>query len=584
MRLEKIMIRLQTKSNEDLSLSVQQVGDGITEIRIELNFKIETVPQMTKIKWNTKSSGSCMVWSPTEVYVHELKPNWNKSEAESRSAKGMPMQCYISAGGENVVMVSVMDVQTPMKIRSGIVEETGELEWELQLFSERTEALKRYNTVLRIDERRLPYELMIRETVLRWQMGYPSKAVSAAFDPVYSTWYSYHQTLSMELLNELKAAAELGMKTVIIDDGWQTDDSSRGYAYCGDWNIAKTKIPDIKAFADRVHALGMKVMLWYSVPFVGVCSKQWEHFKDKTLYEANGEFGVLDPRYPQVREFLASTYEQAIRDWGLDGLKLDFIDSFELREESCVSHMDMDILSVEKAVHALLAETYARLTVLKPDILIEFRQNYVGPIMLKYGNMLRAADCPMDAVTNRIRTINLRLTSGNAAVHSDMLMWDYEIETEIAAEQFINIMFSVPQISVRINELPEEHYAMLRFYLTLWLDNRKIITEGDIHAIHPEANYTLVYAEKDNCIVAAAYSDKLLRLGSQISYAVFVNGTGTEGLYLEAENTEYLFNIYNCMGCLIESGIAEQSFTKLAVPVSGIAVVKRGEYKNSNMI
>lgn len=255
------------------------------------------------------------------------------------------------------------------------------------------------------------------------------------------------------------------------------------------------------------------------------------------------------------------------------GLKLDFIDSFELREESCISHMD--ILSVEKAVRALLEEIYVRLTALKPDVLIEFRQNYVGPIMLKYGNMLRAADCPMDAVTNRIRTINLRLTSGNAAVHSDMLMWDYEVGTEIAAEQFINIMFSVPQVSVRINELSDEHYAMLRFYLTFWINNQKIITEGNIHAFHPEANYTFVYAEKDDCIVAVAYSDKQLYLGNQISYAVFVNGTGTIGLYLETENTEYSIDIYNCMGYLIGSGIAEKPITKLAVPVSGVAVVKR---------
>lgn len=575
MRLDKTMIRLHTKSNEELSLNIQSISAEVTDIKIELNFKIKTVPQMIKIKWNTKAAGSCMVWSPTEVYVHELKPNWNKSETESRSAKGMPIQCYISAGGENVVMVAVMDVQTPMIIRSGIVEETGELEWELQLFSARTEELQRYDTIVRIDERRIPYEKMIRETVALWQTGYTASADLTAFSPVYSTWYSYHQELSMELINELKAAAELGMKTVIIDDGWQTDDSSRGYAYCGDWRVAKNKISDIKAFVDEVHALGMKIMLWYSVPFVGVRSELWEHFKDKILYKTNGEFGVLDPRYPQVREFLVSAYEQAVSKWGIDGLKLDFIDSFELREESCISHMDMDILSVEKAMCALLEEVYASLTALRPDILIEFRQNYVGPVMLKYGNMLRAADCPMDAVTNRIRTINLRLTSGNAAVHSDMLMWDYEAETEIAAEQFINIMFSVPQISVRISELSDEHYAMLRFFLALWIHNQKIITEGNIHAFHPEANYTLVYAEKDDCIVAVAYSDKLLHLENQVSYVVLVNGTGTIGLYLETESTEYSVDIYDCMGGLIGSGIAEQAITKIDVPVSGVAVIKR---------
>jgi len=567
-------ITLHTKSSDTLILNVSSVANEITEIEIILNFKQAIIPEKTKIKWNTSAAGSYMAWSPLEVYMHGLSPNWQKSEAVSRSACGMPMQCYISACGENVVTVSADDVQTPMTIRSGVVEETGELAWELVLFSERTEMMTKYRTVLRIDERRIPYETMIRETAALWQKEYPPKINPYAFEPVYSTWYSYHQQLSPRLTDELKAAAELGMKTVIIDDGWQTDDNSRGYAYCGTWKVAKSKIPDIKAFVSEVHTIGMKVMLWYSVPFVGRYSEVWERFSGNMLYDTNGEYGTLDPRYPQVREYLVSVYEQAVREWGLDGLKLDFIDWFMFEQESCISHSDMDILSVEKAVRVLLKEIYMRLTAINPEILIEFRQKYVGPVMLTYGNMLRAADCPMDAVTNRIRTVNLRLTSAQAAVHSDMLMWNYEDSVESAANQFINILFSVPQISVRINELSEKHYAMLRFYLALWKRNRKTITEGTIHALHPEANYTLVYAQKDGRVVAAAYGDKLLRLDSQVNDAVFINGTGTAGLYLETGEKKYSFDIYNCMGRLIERGVVQQQVEKFPVPVSGVVAVK----------
>lgn len=566
-------ITLQTKSSDVMSLKMISVTDKITDIEIKLKFPQPIVPEKTKIKWYTNAAGSCMVWSPLEVYVHEIRPNWHKSETVSRSACGMPMQCYISAGGENVVMVSVSDVQTPMTIRSGVIEETGELEWEVVLFSERTEQMTEYSAVLRIDERKIPYEEMIGETAQRWQMEYKVKKNMYAFEPVYSTWYSYHQQLSPKLTEELKAAAKLGMKTVIIDDGWQTDDNSRGYAHCGDWRVAKSKIPDMKAFIDEVHTIGMKVMLWYSVPFVGRYSKVWERFSDYTLYDTNGEYGTLDPRYPQVREYLVSVYEQAVKEWGLDGLKLDFIDWFMLEEQSRISHPDMDMLSVEKAVRTLLEEIHTKLTAINPDILIEFRQKYVGPVMLTYGNMFRAADCPMDALTNRIRTVNLRLTSESAVVHSDMLMWDYKDSVLSAANQFINILFSVPQISVRINELPDEHYEMLMFYMKLWISNRETITEGTIHALHPEANYTLVYACKDNRIVAAAYGDKILCLDRQINQAVFVNGTGTDSLYIESEDNKYTFDIYNCMGQLTESGIIKTSVTKINVPVSGVVIL-----------
>ena len=35
-----------------------------------------------------------------------------------------------------------------------------------------------------------------------------------------------------------------------------------------------------------------------------------------------------------------------------------------------------------------------RLTKIKTDVLIEFRQSYIGPLMRKYGNLFRAGDCP----------------------------------------------------------------------------------------------------------------------------------------------------------------------------------------------
>ena len=42
----------------------------------------------------------------------------------------------------------------------------------------------------------------------------------------------------------------------------------------------------------------------------------------------NETFFSLDPRYKKVREYLSNLYESAVKEWDLDGLKLDFIDSF----------------------------------------------------------------------------------------------------------------------------------------------------------------------------------------------------------------------------------------------------------------
>ena len=87
-----------------------------------------------------------------------------------------------------------------------------------------------------------------------------------------------------------------------------------------------------------------------------------------------------------------------------------------------------------------------KLREVNPDICIEFRQGYTGPLMQTYGNMLRVGDCPIAAMNNRVGILNLRSLREKTAVHSDMLMWNEKDSVESAALQFINVLYGVPQI------------------------------------------------------------------------------------------------------------------------------------------
>jgi alpha-galactosidase len=79
-----------------------------------------------------------------------------------------------------------------------------------------------------------------------------------------------HQQLKQQELDaELTLAADMGMHSVIIDDGWQTIDNQRGYAFTGDWEVAGSRFSDLSAHVDRTHRLGMAELLWISLPFVG---------------------------------------------------------------------------------------------------------------------------------------------------------------------------------------------------------------------------------------------------------------------------------------------------------------------------
>ena len=68
------------------------------------------------------------------------------------------------------------------------------------------------------------------------------------------------------------------------------------------------KIADMRKFVEDVHKIGMKFILWYSLPFVGRYSKAWRKFRDKLLnYDEDKEWCCLDPRFKEVRDYLTES-------------------------------------------------------------------------------------------------------------------------------------------------------------------------------------------------------------------------------------------------------------------------------------
>lgn len=507
--IRDITFKSDTKQNLTLREGIYE-NDRLT-IKVALSFPPAISPECLTIEWCLPLGETVSIWTPSWGDTHSISPNWSPVRLGSRSASNLPVCICTDIADKNTLAVALTDVRTPSEFSIGVVEESGELVCKLTLFAGRTEPMERYECELIIDREPIFYADKAREISDIWRVDNREANVpDAAKLPMYSTWYSMHQQLdSDDLISELRLAKEFGMDSVIVDDGWQTDDNNRGYAFCGDWEPTSSKIPDMKALVDGVHSVGMKFILWYSVPFVGVHSRAYERFKDKFHHSWDG-VGVLDPRYPDVRDYLCGIYEDAVKNWGLDGFKLDFIDSFHHNENETPSANDqMDYSAVHDAVCALLDEIRERLTAIKPDILIEFRQSYIGPIMRRLGNMLRVGDCPADIHRNRTNGINLRLLTENTAVHSDMLMWHPDSSAESAALQIANAFFLVPQISVRIEKLPDGQKKMLAFYLGLWREWRNTLLFGrliphshaadytSVDSVNGERQFTVLYARRD---------------------------------------------------------------------------------------
>lgn len=568
-----------------LDLSVDAVEDQVALLKLRLHRASAAPPPRFTLKWAQPSHDVAGQWTTGRHLAKTLRPDWATSRfTASMFAREAPVSCLFGSADQNVLTFAVSDALNTVLTGSGIREEDGSISNEVIFFTEKHEPLAAYDAVVRIDRRPVKYWTALRDVGQWWagQPGYTPAAVpEPARRPVYSTWYNFHQSVdSATLLRELAVARPMGFDTIIVDDGWQTLDTRRGYAYTGDWE--PERMPDMRAFVDGAHRLGVKVMLWYAVPFVGKESKAAARFKDKSLRfdERLGAY-VLDPRFPEVRAYVIETYRKALREWGVDGFKLDFIERFDADERTALEATGgRDVASVNVATDRMMTDVLAALRESRPDVMIEFRQPYIGPLVRKYGNMLRASDCPNSYLANRVKVVDLRLLSGTTAVHADMVMWHYGEAAEIAALQLANVLFSVPQVSVRLADVPADHAAMIRFYTRYWNDNRALLLDGDFQALSPAANYPVVAGRREGKRIVGLYADMVVRLEGPTEDVVdVVNGKNSRAVVLATDRDlgAHRYTIRDCQGREVRSGVAAlgHGLHEFDVPVSGVLTLER---------
>lgn len=571
--------------NEGSDFFITQVDDANGVSVYEVYFKPEQpcVPKKIKVEFQIPYVEATSLWNPQCGLQRNMLADWklNRQTSKSRLASGIPIQSVIAHNGENTFTLSVTDPKTPIEISCGVEEADKTCLCRVTFFPVPVGRIKEYRSRIIINCRKQPFYNVIAETVAGMRKA-PQVIPEAACQPVYSTWYNFHQDIrDSVLLAECERAYALGMQTIIVDDGWQTDNKDGGYLYCGEWRICQSKIRNIRTFVEAIHRIGMKVMFWFSIPYVGKNTTIWQQFQGKYLDNEGNKWNCLDPRYPDVREYLIGIYESAIKDWNIDGFKLDFIDSFELTDYSNTDYAGMDFPFLEDAVERLLEDITSRLRKVKPEVLLEFRQTYIGPIISQYGNMLRVNDCPLDAMANRVGVLDLRLTSGKAAVHSDMVTWNKNESNEYVAKQLIAVLFAVPQISVILSELSPEHHKTLQFWLDFWIQHKKTLLDGTLKIYNPEIGYSMAEAELNDESICVCYSRKIVSFIKRKQY--IVNGTEEKGIAITG-NGIVQYAILNCQGNTEEDGIRDiRQISMFDVPVSGVLyITENGNYAQSN--
>ncbi|MFD7831690.1 glycoside hydrolase family 36 protein [Kitasatospora sp. NPDC059803] len=469
--------------------SARGVGDGIVEVTAEGAGDV-------RIEWRVPCVDATAFWTPEPRGTGRLPAAWS-APRRTGLADGAPIAALIGTG--DLAICAFAAERADVLAGAGVLEETGEFRFWAQAAGRLT---------VRIDTSRRHFARCLADLAAWWWAGRAADIPAipeAARRPAYSTWYSMHQDVSPKAVETQAALGkELGMDVIIVDDGWMTADRTRGYAHCGDWE--PVSLPDTAAHVQRVHDLGVQYMLWYALPFIG---------KDSAAFEAIGRYAladaahmgaiVADPRYPEVRAFLAGRLARAVEEWGMDGLKVDFVDWFA-RADAPEAGPEADCATVDEGVERLLAAIRSRITAVKPGAMIEHRQPYVSPGLWPYVTMVRATDCPLSPQENRQRTIDVRLAAGPVPVHADMLMWHPAEPPEQIACHLINVLFSVPQVSVDLAAQSPGQREAIAFWLGVFREHVATLQLGELRPARPDLGYPMVTAVGGGTVAVARYA------------------------------------------------------------------------------
>lgn len=576
--MEKITCGKQTfyfKDSVPNGFSIHPLSDA-DEVEI-YELILDSAEEMGNIEFVLRfpMEGILSVYSPTLARDRSVHQWFGGSTSDSNFYFGAPILCVVRDGNRNVASVALADAVNDCRIQFYVndYDERETVEFKVHLLTGSFTA-KQYHTILRLDQRDLPLEVVTAGISQWWKEFYPPHGVlpPTAEEPLYSTWYNFHQHPNQQqLMEELKIAAHLGFKTVILDDGWHFDGhGTRDFSLCGGWMVSKEKFPDFRGFVDAIHGLGMKILLWFSLPFIGLKHPYYERFKDRMLYTVEGALmvGVLDPRYASVREYVTEVLCRYIREYDLDGFKVDFLDTFRMVPEAPLATTEMDETNLSLAVIRLLSETEQKLSAIKTPLMMEYRQNYVGPAINSFGQMLRVCDCAFESQTNRIYIADLRLLHYDVAVHSDMLYWSKSETPENCARQLINTLFAVPQISVLLKESTEDQLCVIRYYLKYWVQNRRVILHGEFNPGAMDFNYpVLESATKDKRIIAI-YTPFCVLLDERET-DVF-NATASTGVVFNNRSDRARTGaIFDCIGNKTACQLPANSITECTIPVGG---------------
>lgn len=569
------------------SLSESENKGGIAVYRLVCESQQEMKPPRFTVECFRPAVEMQHRWTPVFGWSIRAEPDWASWYSVNRT---MPLVSRFADDQTNRETVAVGEARKDLTVTSGFDEHKFGPVDRFSFFCGVENVCQRYSVDIRIDRRMVFWSEAV-EDAAGWidsKCGLPPVPAppESVWKPLYSTWYAHHHAIDCgKLLEELGIAASLGMKTAIIDAGWQMgDDDAPPYSVTGDWNPEPSKFPDMAAHVADVHALGIKYILWCSVPFAGYGTEAHNRFVGKFLYsDDRRRTSCFDPRFPEVRDYIAGKLADIARKYGFDGFKVDFVEQFETRAyggDPAVKEnfSGRDCRTVPEGVEKLVAEISGRVRAVRPEVMFEFRDPYFGPVMRRYGTMFRVADCPGSLRRNLSGIVNLRLVCRGSCVHGDMIRWADGETPEMAARYVLSSILGTVQYSAALGGLGERHLAMLRHWIAFSKKHEDALQRGNLRPYAPQNGYPAILSSYGGENVLLISSGDFAASVPESGKTYALNNTGSGCMTLKCTK-DFTCRFFDTFGEAAGETLVPAGISEVRIPVSGYAILEQKEVK-----
>ena len=417
------------------------------------------------------------LWTPDMIAPFLGRKWWISKPSAPQSS--MPCISYFNLAERNRFFVGANALEWDCQLDSKINQEQGVYDVKLTVVAGAGRKLKSFSVT--IDRRDVVWTDAVDDwrNSLQYERGtYPS----SAWEPAYCTWYAVHAAVNAKWVEATAAiASDLGFGTFILDDGWSYDEAKRvnpdtiktWYRDVGTWDaFSSVKFPNFRQHRERMRKYGLNYVVWVAPYFLGARSssfKEWgyDNRTDVEVVEGNA---LVDVRNRPMMEKVTQQLCRLMRDYELDGLKVDFLDYIKP--------------SVEKpngaSAHEYVSDLMKKLREIRPNGVFEFRQSYATPVTAALATQFRAGDVPFEWLDNIRRIAQIRLTMGDGVpVHSDPIYWSDSETEENIDRHFMAAMAGVPMLSIGLEEMSPQRREVVKKWIRFYKEKIvKFHTEG----------------------------------------------------------------------------------------------------------